>query len=774
MKHIEKIIAIGMLLFAIGFNLWLYRLEPTATIDPNDNSFQFALVDRTNQIWDFASKKCSNNLAFSICHLAFLIDHWVPNWAEGYNLPFYYSHVPQILIVGSYRLLHLSISLFTYYHWIIYFLLSLFPLSVFMALRVIRLPWLAAGIGALLASQLSTDGLYGLDPSSFLWRGFGLSSQLFGMIWLPLAIAYSYRYFAQSTTLWPAMFFLTLTAMGHLGLGMMALLSLIPIALSKPLIHILDHEPVADIFEVTKNELIKLLALGSVVIFFLSYWIIPIFLMDNYHNFSFWDPPWKFNSYGAKETIVRLLNGELFDWDRGPWMTVMVIVGLIAAVWPGTPYFPLALLFLFWLFMYFGRTTWGGIIDLIPGMREFHLSRFIVGIHTAGLFLIPIGIETIVSRVTYHASRFKPFVYLFIGLYVYWIIYPQTVAYSIHNDRLIQQANENHTKVKTDEEALFTAIRNLPPGRVFAGRGGSWGKDFRVAETPYYMDLSAYGIPTVLWLPETWSPSSDIEQYFSEDNARDYDLFGIRYVAAPPTQKPQPFWKLLKEEKTWKLYEIQKVGYFTTGVRPAVVAADKRSFVNAVRLWIQTDQTHARGLFPELAFAKDYPRTSGLPNFKMLDEVTYVVPDGSTHNIFTQPPLYLPPGIQSQEQFNKATTQQYNNATILSESSDSDMIFKAKVEVKDPCRECMVILKQSFHPNWRATIDGKPADTFTVFPFYLAVSVQSGPPGGEASTHEIVFSYEPSRLKIGLMVLEMAAFAGLTALFMRIRVISNH
>ena len=50
MKQFEKILGLGMLLFAIGFNLWLYRAEPTAMTDPNDNTFQFALVDRTNQI----------------------------------------------------------------------------------------------------------------------------------------------------------------------------------------------------------------------------------------------------------------------------------------------------------------------------------------------------------------------------------------------------------------------------------------------------------------------------------------------------------------------------------------------------------------------------------------------------------------------------------------------------------------------------------------------------------------------------------------------------
>ncbi|MBI3955737.1 hypothetical protein HY339_00620, partial [Candidatus Gottesmanbacteria bacterium] len=660
MKHFEKIVAIGMLVFAIGFNLWLYRLEPQATIDPNDNAFQFALVDRTNQIWDFANKNCPKNLSFVICHLSFLVDHWVPNWAEGYNLPFYYGHVPQILIVGSWRMVQglmslmgqmSQMSLFQHYHWIIYLLLSLFPLSVFLALRVVKLPWLAAGIGALLASHISTDGLYGLDPPSFLWRGYGLSSQLFAMIWLPLGIAYSFRYFAENSKhethedsgrarrlscqndvygrarrlscqndvmlgseatpasvsnfdirisdLAPAAIFLTATAMGHLGLGIIAMLSLVPLAIAR----------------LTKQTVIKFLLLAGTVIFFLSYWIIPIFLNDNYHNISFWDPPWKFNSYGARETIVRLLNGDLFDWGRTPWMTVLVIVGLIGAAWPKgielgirnyelrkdnknnqrtsdslfiihNSYFAFALLFLFFLLLYFGRTTWGPLVDLIPGMKEFHLSRFIVGVHAAGLFLAPIGIEWLYAK--FH-SRFpiKIITIITIIIVIGIPIYRQTISYATYNDTLIKQANENHAKVKADEEELFAALRQAQgdaPGRVFAGRGGWWGKDFRVAETPYYMNLSTYGIPTVLWLPETWSPNSDVEQYFSEDQAKDYDLFGIRYVAAPPSQKPQLFWRRIKEAKTWKLYEIESsvvslqssdntkgVGYFTTGVRPAIV-----------------------------------------------------------------------------------------------------------------------------------------------------------------------------------------------------------
>lgn len=856
-----------MLLFAIGFNLRLYRLEPTALIDPNDNTFQFALVDRTNQVWDFATRQCSKNyLTFGFCHLSFLIDHWVPNWAEGYNLPYYYSHIPQIAIVGSHRLFSFlsqfqisnfkfQISLFQYYHWIIHLLLSFFPLPIFIALRVIGLPWLTAGIGALLATHISTDGLYGLDPPSFLWRGYGLASQLFAMVFMPLAIAYSYRWLNQRNfqfsikayrpqrDFWFAVLFLFATTAGHLGIGIIAMMSVGIIALTPVLLTFLKQEPITDLIASVKTQLTKLMLLAGTALFFLSYWVIPVVLGNNYHNISFWDPIWKFDSYDWITTVTRFFNGDLFDFGRFPVFTLLVLMGVFVSLWPRTrdrrqetgdkgknnnvtplslpvrlrdlfdhgsrsgltgqaiqpsfaqasegrqqnnggtsdlPYAPFALLFAVWMALYFGRTTWGGLIDLIPGMEEFHLSRFIVGLHLAGFFLAPIGfgwlirqgisafrwIQKKVIGSDAAQDQMQLLDYAVVVLLLFLIIpptYRQTVRYSEHNDRLILQGNENASIVQADADALFATIRERPPGRVFAGRGGWWGKDFFIAETPYYMHLSTYGVPTVLWLPQTWSPNSDTEQYFSEDVARDYDLYNIRYIAAPPNQATQKFWKPIADAPTWKLYEASTSGYFTTGVRPAIVAVNKRSFLNVVRLWIQSE-THERKLFPELTFARGYPKNDGLPNFRMLDEVTYTVPDGSRHNVFAEPPLYMPPGVQSQEQFNNLADEQYSNLQLLGpEVVDADMVFKTTIEVGKDCVDCIVILKQSFHPNWVARVDGKKVTPINIFPFFVAVPVS------QEGTHEIVMSYEPGRLKMFLALVELAVLALLISSWLKIR-----
>ena len=90
---------------------------------------------------------------------------------------------------------------------------------------------------------------------------------------------------------------------------------------------------------------------------------------------------------------------------------------------------------------------------------------------------------------------------------------------------------------------------------------------------------------------------------------------------------------------------------------------------------------------------------------------------------------------------------QFTKARLIGpEIDDSDMIFKTKVEVDKDCQECLVILKHTYHPNWKAWVDGKRVTPIITFPFFIGVPVGAG-------THEIVVAYEPSGLKVTLLVI---------------------
>jgi hypothetical protein len=896
MKRFEKIIGIMMLIGTLVFNLWLYREEPTSTVDPNDNAFQFGLVERTNQMWDYANATCSgkseirnqksetstqspvSNFKFrasdfvepplpvylripGVCQLSFLTDHWVPNWAQGYNLPYYYSHVPQIMIVGSYRWIikpvasvfsspSSVISLFTYYHTIIYLLLVFIPLPVFLGLRILGCSWLTAGIGALLASHISTDGLYGLDQSSYLWRGWGLSSQLFAAVPLPLAIALSIKFLSQQggrswvldlsnvkrknirailfdlrskiydrQTYFLSILFLVITISGHLGIGMMTLITVGVAGLAPAIVGFFRRDSRREITTLVTNGLIGVAALAIPTLVILSYWIIPTLLGNNYHNISFWDPVWKFDSYGVKEVLVNLGNGALFDFERMPLYTLLVLLGAFGTmmmresfgdstnrektedrklktektITPSSVLRPqssiLGLLFFIWLILYFGRTTWGGLIDLIPGMTEFHISRFIVMIHALGMLLAPIGltvlVDACVSGIRSVLQRRKKtdspdesprssFLYLAFTLIalssIIPPIYQQTIKYASWNDVLIRQAIGNEKKVKANVDLLFAELKKLPPGRAFIGRGGGWGKKFRVAETPMYMYLSTYGVPTIAWLPETWSMNSDTEQYFSEDNASHYELYGLRYVIAPIDQKPQSFWNLYKENPFWKLYVVDTTlrppsdgegpsntvstpssiisppssVYIGVGQSPTVVESGKNYFINLVHLWIQSEYP-AKGVYPTLTY-KHADIFDSRPAFSMTDEATYRLRDGTTHSLVKEIPQY---------------TIKPTPMTVTSESSESDMAFSGTVTVSEECGNCIAFLRQTYHPSWKAWVDGKEVKPFIVFPFYTAVWLQT--PG----KHTVVFRYEPSLTKVSLLTLGLGLLTSLTYLLIR-------
>src|SRR3989344_3921441 len=437
----RRIIAFLIVTTAVVLNLWLYRAETQIIADPNDNVFQYSLVHRTNWIWE------NYGCPVSLECLPNLVDHNVTYWAEGYSLPFYYSHLPQIAIVASYKLVisplnslfGSSYSLFQFYSMTKYLLLSLFTLPVFLAFILVGFPVIPSAIAAFFASHYSTDGLYGIDPPSFLWRGYGLTSQLYAMTFMPLALAFIYRLLKLSglRNFVLSVILLSLTTAGHLGIGIITLLASLPLIL----------------IDFNKKNIIyrsrKLLFVFCFFIFTLSYWIIPILLNNNYHIVSFWDPIWKFNSYGWYEVLRQFLNGEIFDWQRIPVITFIVTIGFFILILRSQLHV-FALSFALMMLLYFGRTTWGGLIDLIPGMKDFHQHRFIVGVHLTSLFLLPLLFELLINSLKKITNLIDKnnliprlssiLAIIIISLLSYFTI-KQTINYNSLNHRWITEAN---------------------------------------------------------------------------------------------------------------------------------------------------------------------------------------------------------------------------------------------------------------------------------------------------------------------------------------------
>lgn len=794
-----KYLSYLLLSIALLFNLILYFPETKITLDPNDNIFQFALVERSNTIWE------RSHCPFSLNCLPNLIDHWVPNWAEGYALPYYYSHLPQVAIVSTYNLIvkpvsslfSLPFSLYAYYNWIKYLLLCLFPLAIFLSLKIIGFNPLFASFGALFSTQLSTDGLYGIDPPSFLWRGYGLTSQLYSMFFIPLAIAFTYKALEQVTlsltlkkgdeknikkmdekenqwvarleglpkariegstnlrgekaeqdplvrrvknsyTFW-AILFTILSISGHLGIGVILILTL-------PLFLFLDFK-----ISHIKLRFQKLAIIIAVSLFALSYWIVPAVLNDKYHLISFWDPIWKFNSWGLIEVTRQFFSGEIFDFKRLPIITILTAIGFFLLLL-NKKYFVFSFIFLYWILFYFGRSTWGPLIDIIPGMKDFHQSRFIVGVQLAALFLVPAGLSyffDLIQKLLNYLSQFSPkelpwpkdlIVFslgLTISLFLFLLTTGQTIDYATLNNKWVYQANTAYNFQYKDYSDLLSYLNSLPPDRIYAGRPGNWGRDFRFSSTQMYLALSV-SFPISQFLPESWSPSSDNEEMFDDREPEDYNLYNLRYIVAPQSFTPPKVAKLLKTFGAFYLYEMPTTGYFDVVSSTTQVFAGKETYVNIVHVW-QKSYVRYWNMYPLITLGKDLPPPAITKTVTMTDLVNFKSED-KEYNIFAASPFVFPQATVSGQVKSDLVSQKYANET-----------YSAQVTVPPNCTNCFTLFKMTYFPNWQAKLDGQPVDKYAIFPFYMAVAT---PPG----THTIEFNYSPSGFKILLLIFEILVF----------------
>jgi hypothetical protein len=86
------------------------------------------------------------------------------------------------------------------------------------------------------------------------------------------------------------------------------------------------------------------------------------------------------------------------------------------------------------------------------------------------------------------------------------------------------------------------------------------------------------------------------------------------------------------------------------------------------------------------------------------------------------------------------------SGTITSQKYSADA-----VDLSVDCREdATLVIKVTYHPNWRVTIDGRPETSFMVSPSYIGIAVPAG-------HHQIHAEYQSSWLKKILLLLSAIA-----------------
>ncbi len=628
------------------------------------------------------------------------LDMWVPQLELGFPQFLYYQQLPHLTVVAVDRLLLGLLPLRTVFDLTRYLLMLTFPLTVFWSMRTMGFSRSASGLGAAASSLLAGGFRYGFEYDSYIWRGFGLFTQLFGMHLAFIALALLDRVIRYGRSIVVTAVTCAVLVLGHLIYAYM-------VGIAALVFFVVGLRPAN-----AMHRFFRLAAVGVIALVLTSYFVVPFFMQAGYLNVSPYLERAKYDGYGAGVILTWLASGDLFDHGRFPVLTALFALGtIVAVVRRDKPALRVAAVGLVLLLLYFGRPTLGPLVDLLPMHEGLLLHRFIGGFELAAIPIIGVGGGFIFDQLLRHV-RFKPaalaaaalLVLLAPALAERWTFYADNTSW------LRQTAAA--LSADADARAILDRIAAARPGRAYAGLGSNWGAtlDFGLSFTSvrFYNLFADRGIDAVAAPYRAASLNSDVLWDFNDHELASYELFNVDYVVAPHGVPLPAEFAVMLDTPRYVLYAAPGGGF-----AQYVGIARREAFTTQAALF-EAERAFVR--------AGDFADTS----FVRFD---YHGADAAAGDTLPVPPC--PSG------------------QILSEHAAT-----ARFDVVAECDTASaLIIKITYHPNWRVTIDGADVATYMVSPSYLGFNVPAG-------RHVIAAEYRSLPLKSVLF------WAGLATLIM--------
>ena len=671
------------ILIALAVLLPAIALVPELSIgryDLNDNVAHFAIIERMVQTIETGGNP---------------IDFWVPEWTFGYPVPRTYQLLPYGLVVGLYFALAKSLPLLTVFLWTKYLAIVTIPLSFFAAARWLGLSNTTAAIAAVFSPLLATNGLYGLEISSFLWAGGGLYTQAVAVHFLLAAIGVGYGALRTGRHLTLAGLLIGLLLLSHFVYGYFGALTLVLFYLINP-----------------ARRFVRLAWIGGVSFLISVFEIIPVITDGATLNRSRWEPVWKWDSFGAQQVLEWLATGALLDFGRWPILTLFAFLGAAIAAWNArdrrdTPERTILIAAVFWILFFFGRPVWGPLMLLLGATSDLHIHRAIGPVQVFLVLLAASGAAAIWAAVAKRTHPALPA--LAAALLLAPMIQERNVA--VENNRAwgLRNLTANQS-AQPDIDHVFQ-IAKAVGGRAYAGLGANWGAQFKIGDVPVYARLGRAHIPALSYLYHAMPLTSDLMIRFDERNLAHYRLFNIRTVIAPSHIAHQLPRFLLPGTISGTFHTLQAPGggYFDSIDIPAAVPLTRDNFYPINDRWLQSEWVrHHMHLWIELPS----PAPPGM--FRLTPESG--IPSVDDH-------IAPPPGEITGEKETAGRWEATLNAT----------------------RAGFVLFKMSWHQNWRAWVDGQPVPIAMVSPGFPAVAVPAG-------THQVAFQYQPDNSRYWVLL----------------------
>jgi hypothetical protein len=643
---------------------------------------------------------------------------WFPFLGEGSPQFLHYQSLPAMLTgLGG-----LALGPGVAFRWSLYLLLSLWPISVYLAARAFGAGRAAAAASAAMAPFLMSATGVGYEQVAYVWTGYGVWTQLWASLTLPLAWGWNWRAIRDGRGYFRAIGLTALTVALHFETGYLALSVLLgwPLVAGSPL--------------VTRLRRAAILLGGSLLA---AAWVIVPLLEQR--RWAAVNEPLQgsglVNGYGAREVLHWLLSGQLLDSGRLPVVTVFAALGFGLAwlAWSSSPDARalLAALTVCLLFA-FGRTTFGSLVAVIPGSADIFFRRFMMGVQLAALLLAGQGaawlaarcVRLLEARVPQWPAILTPAAVLVAAVAVLAPAWLQLGAYDRHDSAAIAAQRGADSTEGTELDRLVAVIKRDGGGRTYAGMPSNWGQDFTVGAVPVFKYLESRDVDEVGYTLRTASLMTDPEYFFDDRVSSDYRLFGIRYLILPARDHPPVPARLALRSGPYALWTIGGAGYIQAGQIVGEITAN-RTNVGARSVPLLRSGLAADGAYLAVRYG----------------------PGGGGDD--------PPPPARSQPSAGQVSTER----TDLDDGEAS-----ATVRMRRPG---VAVLSASYDPGWTATVNGRQRPIRMVAPALVAVDVPAG-------TDHVVFRFHgygdyPALLALSCLTLAMVAAAPVCVRYARRR-----
>ncbi len=636
------------------------------------------------------------------------LDGWYPYLSLGSSHFHHYQSLPHTLTAFAAHITGASDE--HTFLWIQFVLLALWPVSVYVGARLLDWSRWTAVCAAIVSPLVVSAPGYGYEHGSYTWQGYGVYSQLWAMWLLPLSWGLTWRAVTRGHHYAAAAAATALTIACHFITGYLAILAVgVWVIVGAGLVR--------------RASRAALTVAGSLLV--ASWVLVPLVGDTKWTTQSEFYKGTIFNdSYGARQVLEWLVTADLFDHERFPVLTLLVLVGVIVCldrVRRDSRARALLGISGLSLLLFFGRPTLGRVLDLLPGFGDVQIHRFVIGVHLAGILLAGVGLGWLARTLYEEAARRLPARYAMVagvGLVVLGVgllepAWSEHVSYHRQGVDLIreQQAADESDGRRLD--ALIGTVKARGDGRVYSGLRSNWGRDYRVGHVPVYAVLANRDVDAIGFTFRTIaSLSTDVEAAFDETNPAHYEMLNIRYLILDGGREPPVRARLLGSSGRHSLWEVQTTGYLRVVDRAQPISASRKNLA-AATLEFRSSRRPLEGIYPGIAFADEAgpPPTFAGPS----------PPDGAAGSVLEQ------------------------------RQNLEDGVLTASVAARRPA---VALLKATYDRRWKATVDGLPATATMIAPSLVGVDVPAG-------QHAVEFRYDPYSKYPLLVAVGVLALLGL-------------